>query len=140
MIRILFILGATIFGSQVNAQTVVAAAAIRAKTIISADDIVVIAQNEIGAFSDPNDVIGLEARVNIYPGRPIRLSDLGAPAILERNQIVMMTYRIGVLVITAEGRILDRGGVGEYVRVMNMDSRTTVTGIVLPNGTIEVGS
>ena len=140
MIRILFIISAVICGSHVSAQTVVAASAIRAKTIISADNIAVIAQNEIGAFSDPNDVIGLEARVNIYPGRPIRISDLGAPAILERNQIVVMTYRVGVLSITAEGRILDRGGVGEFVRVMNMDSRVTVTGKVLPNGTIEVGS
>ena len=140
MIRIIFILSAIICGSHASAQTVVAVSAIRAKTIISASDIAVVAQNEIGTFSDPNDVIGLEARVNIYPGRPIRISDLGAPAILERNQIVVMTYRVGMLSITAEGRILDRGGVGEFVRVMNMASRVTVTGRVLSNGTIEVGS
>ncbi len=65
---------------------------------------------------------------------------MGAPAILERNQLVIMVYNIGLLSISAEGRVLDRAGVGEMVRVMNLDSRLTVTGRVLFDGTIEVTS
>lgn len=121
-------------------ETVVATHAIRAQSIISAADLAVIADTTIGAVTDPSSIVGLEARVTLYPGRAIHMSDVGRPAILERNQIVVMMYSVGALAITAEGRVLDRAGVGERVRVMNMDSRVTVMGLVLPNGTIEVGS
>ena len=64
---------------------------------------------------------------------------LGAPAILERNQAVVMRYRRGALVIYSEGRVLARAGVGELVRVMNMDSKSVIFGRVAAVGSIEVG-
>lgn len=124
----------------VAAQTVVAAHGIRARSIIIADDLVTLDQVTIGAITSISDVIGLEARVNLYAGRAIRASDIGTPAILERNQLVIMIFKTGLLSISAEGRVLDRAGVGDLVRVMNLDSRLTVTGRVMQNGTIEVRS
>ncbi len=122
----------------VSAQTVVAAHAIRARSIIAPEDLVVLDKDTIGGIEDAADVIGQEARVNLYAGRVIRASEIGAPAILERNQLVIMVYNIGLLSISSEGRVLNRAGVGEMVRVMNLDSRLTVTGRVLFDGTIEV--
>lgn len=124
----------------VAAQTVVAAHGIRARSIINADDLVNLDQDTIGGIASISDVIGLEARVNLYAGRAIRISDIGRPAILERNQLVIMIFKTGLLSISAEGRVLDRAGVGDLVRVMNLDSRLTVTGRVMQNGTIEVRS
>ena len=124
----------------VGAQTVVAAHAIRARSIITPEDLAVLDKETIGGIANAADVIGQEARVNLYAGRVIRASEIGAPAILERNQLVIMVYNIGLLSISAEGRVLDRAGVGELVRVMNLDSRLTVTGRVLFDGTIEVSS
>ena len=124
----------------VGAQTVVAAHAIRARSIIMAEDLAVLDIDTVGGIADAVDIIGLEARVNLYAGRVIRVSEIGAPAILERNQLVIMVYNIGLLSISAEGRVLDRAGVGDLVRVMNLDSRLTVTGRVLVDGTIEVNS
>ena len=122
----------------VSAQTVVAAHAIRARSIIAPEDLAVLDKDTIGGIEDAADVIGQEARVNLYAGRVIRASEIGAPAILERNQLVIMVYSIGLLSISSEGRVLNRAGVGEMVRVMNLDSRLTVTGRVLFDGTIEV--
>ncbi len=124
--------------SALGAQTVVAAHAIRARSIIAPEDLVLLEQDTIGGIAAVDDVIGQEARVNIYAGRTIRGIEIGAPAILERNQLVIMAYNIGLLSISAEGRVLNRAGVGEMVRVMNVASRLTVTGRVLVDGTIEV--
>ena len=128
-----------IAGSDAYAQTVVAAHAIRARSIIGPQDVVLIEENTAGGITDAVDIIGMEARVNLYAGRVIRVSEIGPPAILERNQLVIMIYKSSLLSISTEGRVLARAGVGEMVRVMNLSSRTTVTGLVMPDGTIEVG-
>jgi len=120
-------------------QSVVALSGIRAQTVITAGMVGLTETETQGAFAALESVVGLEARVNIYPGRPIMLDSLGAPAILERNQAVVMRYVRGALVIYSEGRVLDRAGVGERVRVMNMDSKSVIFGRVSADGTIEVG-
>ena len=52
-----------------------------------------------------------------------------APALVERNAVVRMSYRSGPLRIVTEGRALDRAAAGEPVRVMNLTSKQTVTGV-----------
>ncbi|MCF6304718.1 MAG: flagellar basal body P-ring formation chaperone FlgA [Rhodobacteraceae bacterium] len=121
------------------AQTVMATQAIRSQTVITSEMVGLSDDDTVGAFAVLAAVVGLEARVNIYPGRPIMLPDLGRPAILERNQQVVMIYISGGLSITSEGRVLDRAGVGERVRVMNLASKSIVFGTVTANGQIEVG-
>ncbi len=136
MVRFLLIL---LLANGAAAQTVVVTNPLRAQQIVTAEALGVIEPATAGAFTDPQDVIGLETKVNLYPGRPVRFSDVGPPAVIKRNQIVAMIYRYGALSISTDGRALDRAGVGERVRVMNLDSRLTVTGTVLPDGSVEVG-
>ncbi len=124
-------------GSAV-AETLVAVRTLRAQTILVPEDLTVIAGSVPGTASDPTEVIGLETRVAIYQGRPIRPADLGPPAIVDRNQSVVLSYVAGPLTITAEGRALARGGVGDRIKVMNVASRTTVTGIVAADGSVRV--
>ncbi|NBB98888.1 MAG: flagellar basal body P-ring formation protein FlgA [Alphaproteobacteria bacterium] len=93
-----------------------------------------------GVAEDPAQVIGLEARVAIYPGRPVRLADLGPAAVIERNETVVMIYRHGGLTILSEGRALGRAALGESVTVMNGSSRQSVQGRVINFGQVEVGS
>lgn len=122
-----------------TAQTVVAAQAIRARNLITVQDVTVLEGPPVGGVSSIEDVVGMEARVNIYAGRPISLGDVGTPAILERNALVVMRYSTGGLSISTEGRLLARASIGDRVRVMNLASRMIVTGQVLMDGTIEVG-
>ncbi len=118
-----------------------AARSIRSKSLIGPDDVVMIAASPatIGAITDVNEIIGKEARVALYPGRPIRRSDLADPAMVERNDIVRLTYTRGALVIAADGRALERGGVNQRIRAMNLDSRITIVGTVVGPGEVEVG-
>jgi flagella basal body P-ring formation protein FlgA len=123
----------------VFADSLVATRPIRAMSMISADDVTLVAADIDGALTSVSAAVGMEARVVIYPGRPVRAADLGPPAIVERNQIVPLTYRNGSLAILTEGRALARGGVGDVIRVMNLSSRATVTGQIGPDGLVEVG-
>ncbi|MGB3312970.1 MAG: flagellar basal body P-ring formation chaperone FlgA [Albidovulum sp.] len=121
-----------------TAETLVAARTLRAQTIVAPNDFVVASGTIPGTAADPAEVIGLETRVAIYQGRPIRTADLGPPAIIDRNQMVMLNYQAGPLNISAEGRALGRGGIGDRIRVMNIASRTTVTGMVAADGSVWV--
>lgn len=122
------------------ADTLVAARTIRAQAIVTPEDLSLMPQDVPGTLADPRAAIGMEARVMLYAGRPIRPGDLGAPALVTRNQIVTLWYRQGGLAITAEGRALGRAAQGERLRVMNLASRSTVTGTVTENGEVIVGS
>ena len=120
------------------ADTVVAARTIRGTALIEPGDLRVVAGDTPGTFADPAEVAGLEARVMLYQGRPIRRQDVGAPALVDRNEIVPIRYSLGGLAIATEGRALTRGAAGERVRVMNLNSKTTVSGVVGPDGTVFV--
>ncbi len=120
--------------SSAVAEVFVPTRVIRAKEIIGPADVMQKRSDILGAL----DVVGLEARVTLYPNRPIRKGDVGAPAVVERNQEVTLIYRTGGLQIVTEGRVLARGAVGERVRVMNLGSRISITGLVREDGSIEV--
>lgn len=135
----LFALLLMIAGGPVLADSVQAVRPIRAQNVVSPADLELVEDTVPGAIETMEEAVGLEARVTLYPGRPILATQLGPPALVERNQIVRMVYQSGPLAILADGRTLDRGGVGERVRVMNLGSRQIVTGAVAEDGSIEVG-
>ncbi|WP_170790098.1 flagellar basal body P-ring formation chaperone FlgA [Ruegeria lacuscaerulensis] len=120
------------------ADIVVPTRTIRAKEIIAPTDLATKEQDIPGAISSQDVLIGQEARVALYPGRPIRVGDFGPPAIVDRNDLVVLIFDRQPLSITAEGRALGRGAVGDRIRVMNLSSRTTVTGFIRTDGQIEV--
>ncbi|WP_133487006.1 flagellar basal body P-ring formation chaperone FlgA [Aliiroseovarius marinus] len=122
------------------ADTVVAAKNLRPGMIVSAMDVKLVEADIPGGFRLLEDVIGQEARVVLYAGRPVLPNDIGPPALIDRNQIVTLVYTAGSMTILAEGRSLGRGAVGDRVRVMNLSSRTTITGSVSPNGDVIVSN
>ncbi len=119
-------------------DTVAAARTIRANAIIVETDITLIQSPAPQGFSRMSDVIGQEARVVLYPGRPILIDDIGPPAIVTRNQVVRVQYLNNGLSIMTEGRALERGSIGDLVRIMNLSSRATVFGQVQQDGTVQV--
>ncbi len=128
MIRLLCLLA--LIASPVASETVVAARTIPALSIISANDVIVSDELIAGTVRDPGHVIGMEARVALFTGRPIRMDDVSFPAVVERNQLITLHYENNGLVISTEGRALGRAGPGDTIRVMNVNSRSTVSALI----------
>ncbi|MEJ6390131.1 flagellar basal body P-ring formation chaperone FlgA [Gymnodinialimonas ulvae] len=120
-------------------ETVIAAGTIRGATLIGPSDVATVEGETPGALSDMAEAVGMEARINLYPGRPIRPGDLRPAAIVERNEIVSLRYNHGGLLILTEGRALDRAAEGERLRVINLTSRQTVTAVASAPGLVIVG-
>tara|TARA_R110002072_G_scaffold36528_1_gene107559 strand:- start:1249 stop:1662 length:414 start_codon:yes stop_codon:yes gene_type:complete len=135
MIRILLL---CLLALPAGAETLVAARTIPARTIIGSDDLLLRDIATTGGITDPSSLIGMEARVALYAGRPIRQGDVGPPAVVDRNQIIPLVYMRSGVMISTEGRALDRAGPGDLIRVMNLSSRSTVTARVGPDGTAYV--
>ena len=131
---------AFLLAQQGHADVVIATQTIRATAIIPASAVTLRDGTSPGVHSSLSEVIGFEARTTIYAGRPVRLADVGTPALIERNQIVVVTFVTHGLTIRAEGRSLSRAGVGERARVMNLSSRNTVSGTVMPDGSVSVSN
>lgn len=127
-----------LMAGAVSAESVVPTSAIRPRSVITEDMVAVVKKDLRGGLSALSDVVGMEARVALYPGRAIRAEDIGAPAVIERNQAVQLIYQSAGLEILTDGRAMGRGAVGEVLRVMNLSSRSTVVGTVRPDRSILV--
>ncbi len=139
MVRLAIVL-AGLAATPAPADTLVAARTVRALSIISPGDLAVVDAEVPGALTDPAEALGLEARAVLYEGRPIRPADVGPAATVERNGLVALVFQLDGLTITAEGRALGRGGPGDILRVMNLASRATVSGVVAADGRVFVGA
>jgi len=120
------------------AESLVATRTIRAATVLGPEDITLVAAVLPGALTDPTLAVGLEARVAIYAGRPVRGEDLGPPTLVGRNQIVALIYASESLAIATEGRALARGSEGDVIKVLNLTSRATIIGQIGPDGAVYV--
>ncbi|MGZ9812587.1 flagellar basal body P-ring formation chaperone FlgA [Pseudoroseicyclus sp. H15] len=120
--------------SPAAADIMVAARTIPAQTLLGPGDALAAEGDMPGVATEQSQITGMESRVALYAGRPIRLADLGPPAIVDRNQIIPLIYNAAGLRIETEGRALDRAGVGESIRIMNTASRTSVTALIGADG------
>jgi flagella basal body P-ring formation protein FlgA len=123
-----------LLASPLAAETIVAARTIPAQTLIGPDDLLLRDITIAGGETDPLLFVGMESRVALYAGRPIRAGDVGFPAVVERNQIIPLIFQRSGLTIATEGRSLARAGPGEMIRIMNLGSRSTVTARIGQDG------
>lgn len=86
-----------------------------------------------------DQIVGQAAKRTLMAGKPITVNDVQLPTIIKRNSTVPLVYMDGSLLMSATGRALDQGAVGDAIRVMNLSSRKTIQGIILPTGEIDVG-
>lgn len=114
-----------------SAAPLIAARTLPAGTVLTREDL-------SGDPDEADGITGLETRVTIFEGKPVRPAQLVAPTLINRNQLVTISFETPLLSIEAEGRALQPGGAGDSIRVMNLASRVTVTGEVRENGTILV--
>ena len=93
-----------------------------------------------GAITDPSTVEGMEARRVLRTGEGMRVSDLRHPVLVAKGATVTMTFAAPGIELTAVGRAMNEGGLGESVVVQNPVSFRQVSATVTGAGEVRAVS
>jgi flagella basal body P-ring formation protein FlgA len=130
--------------ADTNARIVVPAHDIARGEVISESDLayqsVPVGSVYPGAITDPSAVEGLEARRVLRTGEGLRVSDLRHPVLVAKGTTVTMTFAAPGIELTAVGRAMNEGGLGETVVVQNPVSFRQVSAIVTGSGQVRAAS
>jgi flagella basal body P-ring formation protein FlgA len=88
------------------------------------------------ALTNLDAVRGMEARRPLRVGEVIAATDVRHPVVVTRGQTVTMTFDAPGVSLTAMGRAMAEGGVGDTVVVQNPASYRMVSAIVTGAGTV----
>lgn len=120
------------------ADSVVATRSIPPGAVISAEDVTLVAMDIPDALTALKDAIGQIAPSGLNAGRVVRADQITPQLRIQRNAIVALTLRSGALEIQTEGRALAEGGVGDVIDIMNLSSRTRISGRINSDGSVLV--
>lgn len=84
------------------------------------------------------DVVGMAARRPLSAGTALRATDVEPPILVERRANVMVVLQMPQMTLTMQGKALDRGALGETVRVENLHSKRLVEGVVSGPGKVTI--
>jgi flagella basal body P-ring formation protein FlgA len=89
-----------------------------------------------GVPTKMNEVIGQQARRTLSAGQPFRGEDVRHPVVVTKGQTITMQFSAPGVELTAMGRAMSEGGVGDTVTVQNPASFRMVSAIVVSPGTV----
>lgn len=92
------------------------------------------------ALRNPDEVVGLAAKSNLRPNRPITKSDFERPILVSRNEKITITFQMPGMKLTTRGQAMEEGSEGDIIDIMNLQSRRIVPGIVVSRGQVRVPS
>lgn len=75
-------------------------------------------------------LVGMSPRRPARAGEPMRIAEMQPPILVEKGAQVDVTLISGSLTLTARGRALENGAVGDVVNVVNTRSNRTIQGVV----------
>jgi flagella basal body P-ring formation protein FlgA len=81
---------------------------------------------------------GMKLKRRVMAGTVITPSMLKKPRIVSRGQKVTIIAKMGSMQVRMEGKALAHGAAGERIRVMNINSRKKVEGVITPKGEVRV--
>lgn len=81
-------------------------------------------------ITDPGAIVGMAAKVALRANQPIPNGDLQKPLAVSRGALVTMVLDFRGMALTAQGRAVDQGALGDTVRVTNTHSNLTVEGVI----------
>ncbi len=93
-----------------------------------------------GIVNSVNDLIGMQTRRVLHAGESIRLDDVRHPILVVKGSTVTMIFEAPGITLTAAGRAMSEGGLGETVTVQNPTSFRQVSAIVTGPGQVNAES
>jgi flagella basal body P-ring formation protein FlgA len=85
-----------------------------------------------------DNAVGMQARRQLRAGQALRVTDLAKPDLVTRDQNVTLIYESSGLYLTIRGKALEGGTEGDVVNVLNLQSKRTVSGVVVGRGQVSV--
>lgn len=83
-------------------------------------------------------LVGMTVRRPARTDKPITTNDVTAPIAVAKGDAVTMTVRTRAMILSAGGKALENGGVGDTIRVINSKSRLTVDAKIIRSGHVEI--
>jgi flagella basal body P-ring formation protein FlgA len=80
--------------------------------------------------------VGMQARKQLRAGQPLKTADFGKPDLVQRDQSVTLVYETAGLSLTIRGKAMETGAEGDVVNVLNLQSKRTVSGVVIARGQV----
>lgn len=106
----------------------------KAGQIVTRDDIAAnrIAQDGRRRIDPANidDLIGKEIKRTVRAGQTITANDVQTQVMVAKGKVVTLNFSKGNIMLSAKGKALENGGLGDSVRVMNLQSKSVVQGTV----------
>ncbi|MEJ1968035.1 MAG: flagellar basal body P-ring formation chaperone FlgA [Rhizomicrobium sp.] len=93
-----------------------------------------------GIVSSMDALKGMEARRMLRAGEIVRTDDVRHPVVVTKGSIVTMTFEAPGVVLTASGRALSEGGIGDTVTVQNPASFRQISCVVTGPGQVRAAS
>ncbi|HBO58375.1 MAG TPA: flagella basal body P-ring formation protein FlgA [Alphaproteobacteria bacterium] len=84
------------------------------------------------------DLIGKEIKRPVRAGQPLDDSDVRVRPMITKGKAVTLSFVKGGIMLSAQGKALENGGLGDTVRVMNTQSKSVVQGTVTSPDTITI--
>jgi flagellar basal body P-ring formation protein FlgA len=88
----------------------------------------------------PAAAIGLAARHALRPGQPLSAADLMKPEMVARGDTVTLTYQAPGIMLTLRGQAQDSGALGDSIRVLNLETKRVVQGVISGAGRVTVAA
>ncbi len=83
-------------------------------------------------------IVGMELRRQMPEQSPLRVQDVTAARVVKRGALVTMKIMHPAMMLTAQGRALQDGAVGEVIRVANTHSNRAVDARVVAAGEVQI--
>lgn len=90
-------------------------------------------------FAPREAMIGKVSKKTLLPNVPVTASNLREPYLIKQGQATVVVFKQEGLVILATAVPLEAGSVGDFIKLRNVDSGTTIHGVVQSDGTVRVG-
>jgi flagella basal body P-ring formation protein FlgA len=122
-------------------EAAVLARGIERNEVIKSSDVVIERRPKAEVGNDVagrDGAVGMQARRQLRAGQALRVGDLTKPDLVTRDQNVTLIYESSGLYLTIRGKALEGGSEGDVVNVLNLQSKRTVSGIVVGRGQVSV--
>ena len=111
----------------------------RGETISDADlTYATVAGNALmsGTVTSFDSLKGMQTRRLLHTGEMVRADDVRHPIVVQKGQVVTMTFDAPGVDLSATGRAMSEGGIGDTVTVQNPASFRMINAVVTAAGTV----